>query len=47
MTIKIKRHPDSALAEARRAQVLNAAADCFRRRGYHAAGMAEIAPSPK
>ena len=43
MTPKIKRHPDPALAEARRAQVLNAAADCFRRRGYHAAAMAEIA----
>lgn len=30
-------------ALARRQQVLNAAADCFRRRGFHAASMAEIA----
>lgn len=37
-----KRHTDPALAEARRAQVLAAAEDCFRRKGYHAAGMAEI-----
>ncbi len=28
---------------ARRQQVLDAAADCFRRRGFHAASMAEIA----
>jgi TetR/AcrR family transcriptional regulator, repressor for uid operon len=43
MTEKIvKRHTDPALAEARREQVLTAAADCFRRRGYHGAGMAEI-----
>ena len=38
----VKRHIDPALAEARRAQVLKAAEDCFRRKGYHAAGMAEI-----
>ncbi len=30
-------------ALARRQQVLNAAAECFRRRGFHAASMAEIA----
>lgn len=43
MTEKIaKRHTDPALAEARRNQVLTAAADCFRRKGYHGAGMAEI-----
>ena len=38
-----KRHIDPALAEARRTQVLDAAQDCFRRKGYHGAGMAEIA----
>ena len=37
-----KRHIDPALAEARREQVLTAASDCFRRKGYHGAGMAEI-----
>lgn len=42
MTQKTKRHNDPALAEARRNQVLCAAADCFRRKGYHGAGMAEI-----
>ncbi|MFN6972711.1 MAG: TetR/AcrR family transcriptional regulator, partial [Rheinheimera sp.] len=42
MTIKVKKHQDPALAQARREQVLAAAADCFRRRGYHGAGMAEI-----
>ena len=43
MTAKTtKRHTDPALAEARRNQVLTAAADCFRRKGYHGAGMAEI-----
>lgn len=43
MTVKnTKRHTDPALAEARREQVLTAAADCFRRKGYHGAGMAEI-----
>ncbi|TMO01766.1 MULTISPECIES: TetR/AcrR family transcriptional regulator [unclassified Pseudoalteromonas] len=40
--MKTKRHTDPALAEARRQQVLTAAADCFRRKGFHAAGMAEI-----
>ena len=42
MTEKPKRHTDPALAQARREQVLTAAADCFRRKGYHGAGMAEI-----
>ena len=42
MTTKVKKHQDPALAQARREQVLTAAADCFRRRGYHGAGMAEI-----
>lgn len=43
MTIlKPKKHQDPIQAEARRQQVLQAAADCFRRRGYHGAGMAEI-----
>lgn len=42
MTRNTKRHNDPALAEARRNQVLCAAADCFRRKGYHGAGMAEI-----
>lgn len=37
-----KKHQDPIQAEARRQQVLQAAADCFRRRGYHGAGMAEI-----
>jgi AcrR family transcriptional regulator len=40
--MKTKRHTDPALAQARREQVLSAAADCFRRKGYHGAGMAEI-----
>ena len=40
--MKIKKHSDPALAHARREQVLSAAADCFRRKGYHGAGMAEI-----
>jgi AcrR family transcriptional regulator len=42
MTEKQTRHTDPALAQARRNQVLTAAADCFRRKGYHGAGMAEI-----
>ncbi|ASM52117.1 hypothetical protein PESP_b0577 [Pseudoalteromonas espejiana DSM 9414] len=42
MTTKTKRHIDPALAQARRDQVLSAAAECFRRKGYHGAGMAEI-----
>jgi len=40
--MKTKKHTDSAAAQARRDQVLSAAADCFRRKGYHGAGMAEI-----
>jgi len=42
MKPKNKRHIDPALAEARRNQVLTAAAECFRRKGFHGAGMAEI-----
>jgi TetR/AcrR family transcriptional repressor of uid operon len=37
-----RRHTDPMLAEARKEQVLSAAEDCFRRKGYHGAGMAEI-----
>lgn len=40
--LKAKRHSDPALAQARRNQVLTAAAECFHRKGFHAAGMAEI-----
>ena len=41
-------HPSSSAplsdrAQARRQQVLDAAAECFRRRGFHGASMAEIA----
>lgn len=36
------RKQDPELAQNRRNQVLEAASDCFRRRGYHGAGMAEI-----
>lgn len=42
MKAKTKRHADPALAQARREQVLCAAAECFKRKGYHGAGMAEI-----
>ncbi|WP_286235425.1 TetR/AcrR family transcriptional regulator [Thalassotalea sediminis] len=42
MNPKNKRHTDPALAETRRNQVLCAAAECFKRKGYHGAGMAEI-----
>ena len=42
MKEKSKRQTDPALVQARREQVLSAAADCFRRKGYHGAGMAEI-----
>jgi len=42
MNIKQKKHADPILAQARRDQVLTAAEDCFARRGYHGAGMAEI-----
>lgn len=43
MSDNMKRHPDAALVEVRRKQVLDAAARCFRRHGYHCASMAEIA----
>jgi TetR/AcrR family transcriptional regulator, repressor for uid operon len=43
VTTPNKRPTDFRLAETRREQVLNAAADCFRKHGYHAASMAEIA----
>ncbi|MGO2073982.1 MAG: TetR/AcrR family transcriptional regulator [Pseudoalteromonas sp.] len=42
MTEKAKRQTDPTLAQARREQVLCAAANCFKRKGYHGAGMAEI-----
>ena len=42
MNTKTKRKTDPALAQARREQILEAAADCFKRKGYHGAGMAEI-----
>jgi len=41
--VKAKRHHDPELAQQRREQVLNAAAECFRRSGYHGAAMAEVA----
>lgn len=41
--MKNKKHVDFTQAQARREQILTAAADCFRRKGYHGAGMAEIA----
>lgn len=41
--MKPKRHHDPEHAKARREQVLNAAAECVRRRGYHGAAMAEVA----
>ena len=40
--MKTKRQTDPAIAKARRDQVITAAAECFRRKGFHAAGMAEI-----
>ncbi|MBQ4833718.1 TetR/AcrR family transcriptional regulator [Pseudoalteromonas sp. MMG010] len=42
MSVKPKRQSDPNIAKARREQILNAAAQCFRRKGYHGAGMAEI-----
>jgi len=42
MKPKAKRQTDPAIALARREQILTAAAECFRRKGYHGAGMAEI-----
>lgn len=40
--MKTKKYADPVLAQARREQVLRAAAECFQRKGYHGAGMAEI-----
>ncbi|MDC8759054.1 TetR/AcrR family transcriptional regulator [Janthinobacterium fluminis] len=37
-----KRHPDQERAHSRRKQVLDAAASCFGRSGFHGASMAEI-----
>ena len=37
-------HVPTDRAQARRQQVLTAAAECFRRRGFHGASMAEINP---
>jgi AcrR family transcriptional regulator len=42
MTIPEKKHLDPARAQARREQVLDAAAVCFGRSGFHGASMAEI-----
>ena len=42
MKPKAKRQTDPAIALASREQILTAAAECFRRKGYHGAGMAEI-----
>lgn len=39
----VKDLPTSERAQARRQQVLDAASDCFRRKGFHGASMAEIA----
>ena len=41
MTTKTRRQ-DPALAQNRKNQVLEASSDCFRRKGYHGAGLAEI-----
>ena len=45
MTRNTDRAEDAALADVRRRQILDAAADVFARRGFHAASMAEIARS--
>jgi AcrR family transcriptional regulator len=42
MTTPEKRHPDPERARNRRRQVLDAAAACFGRSGFHGASMAEI-----
>ncbi|MBH0012351.1 TetR/AcrR family transcriptional regulator [Pseudoalteromonas sp. NZS100_1] len=42
MKPKARRQTDPAIAQARREQILTAAAECFHRKGYHGAGMAEI-----
>jgi len=42
MSIIVKRHTDPARAQHRRTQVLDAAAVCFARSGFHGASMAEI-----
>lgn len=42
MNARTKKHSDPAQAEVRRNQILTAAVDCFRRKGFHGAGMAEI-----
>lgn len=45
MTTPEKRHPDPERARNRRRQVLDAAAACFSRSGFHGASMAEISKS--
>ena len=42
MSIIVKRHTDPERAQHRRTQVLDAAAICFARSGFHGASMAEI-----
>jgi len=42
MSTTEKRHSDPERAQLRRNQVLEAAASCFRRSGFHGASMAEI-----
>ncbi|MBA5639402.1 TetR/AcrR family transcriptional regulator [Duganella sp. LX20W] len=42
MSITEKRHTDPERAQSRRRQVLDAAATCFSRSGFHGASMAEI-----
>ncbi|GAB4063835.1 TetR/AcrR family transcriptional regulator [Uliginosibacterium sediminicola] len=42
MSKEIRKHHDPERAEARRNQVLDAAAECFRHKGFHGASMAEI-----
>ncbi|MEC5386440.1 helix-turn-helix domain-containing protein [Uliginosibacterium sp. H3] len=40
-----RKHFDPVAAQARRDQVLDAAAECFRQKGFHGASMAEISKS--